>query len=172
MERESRPTRIRQLTRDDEPFLWHALYYAIHVPAGVDAPESGIVKRPELARYVADWMRRPGDVGFAAEEAAGPIGASWLRLGSSGERGFGFLDEEIPELSMSVLPGHRGRGVGTKLLRRLLAAAEERWDAVSLSVSESNPARRLYERERFTTVRAPGDGSITMIRQFAPRSTE
>ncbi len=29
---------IRPLTPSDEPFLWNALYYAIHVPAGEATP--------------------------------------------------------------------------------------------------------------------------------------
>jgi GNAT superfamily N-acetyltransferase len=164
------PMRIRPLTPDDEPFLLDALYYAIYIPLGEDAPAYEIVKQPELVRYVAGWMTHSDDLGFAAEENAGPIGAAWLRRWSSGERGFGFVDEETPELSTALFPEYRGRGVGTRLLRQLLCAAAERYDAVSLSVSVSNPARRLYEREGFMTVSEPGGGSITMMKKFSPRN--
>ena len=81
------------------------------------------------------------------------------------ERGYGFVDEVTPELSMSVLPGHRRRGVGTMLLRSLLSLAEERFPAVSLSVSESNPARRLYEREGFISIGESEGGSMKMVRR-------
>lgn len=162
--------RIRFLTAHDAPFLQDALYHAIFTTPGEESPEYEIVEQPELARYIAEWMRQPDDFGFAAEDQGSFIGAAWLRRWSSDERGFGFIDEETPELSMALLPEYRGRGIGTKLLRHLLSAGEERYDAVSLSVSESNPARRLYEREGFNAVSEPVGGSITMVKRFAPRN--
>jgi len=158
--------RIRPLTIDDQPFLWKALYYAIHVPPGEAEPSPEIVKEPNIRRYAIGWMKSPDDSGFVAILDAMPVGAAWLRRWSGGERGYGFVDEEIPELSMSLLPGYRGRGIGTKLLRRLLSEAEKRYAAISLSVSESNPARRLYEREGFNVIGKPEGGSIKMVRQY------
>jgi hypothetical protein len=67
---------------------------------------------------------------------------------------------------MAVLPGHRGRGIGTALLGRALEAAGARGEAVSLSVARTNPARRLYERAGFVGVGEVA-GSLTMRR--APR---
>jgi len=157
---------IRPLTPDDEKLLWNALYYAIYVPQGEAPPASEIVDQPELARYVVGWMQCPHDVGYAAEEEGAPLGAAWLRCWTDDERGYGFVDKATPELSMSVLPGNRGRGVGTMLLRTLLSAVEGRFPAVSLSVSESNPARRLYEREGFVPVGKPNSGSLIMVRRF------
>lgn len=160
--------RIRPLTPDDESILWDVLFYAIFIPPGEDAPLYEIVKEPELARYVDDWMAHSDDLGYAAEENSELIGAAWLRRWSGSERGFGFVDEETPELSMALLPKHRGRGKGTMLLRHLLSTAAECHDAVSLSVSVRNPARRLYEREVFIAVSEPEGGSITMVKKFSP----
>lgn len=159
---------IRPLRRDDEPFLWDALYHAIHVPPGEPPLPLSIVVRPDLARYVAGWMQSSDDFGFVAEERGVPFGAAWLRRWSRGEKGYGFVNEATPELSMSLLPSYRGRGVGTVLLRCLLSAAEQRCSAVSLSVSASNPARRLYAREGFVPVSGMGGDSLTMVKEFRP----
>lgn len=159
---------IRPLTVDDQPFLWDAIYHAVYVPPGKAPPPRAIVNDPELARYVAGWMQRPDDLGFVAEKKGVPIGAAWLRRWSGDERGYGFVDEATPELAMSMLPGHRGQGIGTKLLRRVLSAAEERFAAVSLGVFESNPARRLYEREGFVRVGDQRGDSLVMVRRFSP----
>jgi GNAT superfamily N-acetyltransferase len=45
----------------------------------------------------------------------------------AGETGCGFVDSETPELSVAVRPEYRGRGIGTLLLRRLLAEADHHW---------------------------------------------
>jgi len=155
---------IRPLIPDDEASLREALYYAIHVPPGETPPVPEIVDVPELACYVTGWMQHPDDLGVLAEKNETPIGAAWLRRWSGEQRGYGYVDEATPELSMSLLPEHRGRGVGTALLRRLMSLAAERFAAVSLSVSVSNPAKRLYEREGFEAVGEPKGSSVTMVR--------
>lgn len=157
---------IRPLSSDDEPFLWTALYHALHIPPGADPPPPEVVRQPDLARYVKGWMERPGDLGFVAEVSREPVGAAWLRLWPSDDRGYGFVNEATPELSMALLPSHRGRGIGTALLRRLLAAAARESEAVSLSVSASNAALRLYERVGFTVVGEGESGSVTMLKRL------
>ncbi|MCH8549950.1 MAG: GNAT family N-acetyltransferase [Balneolaceae bacterium] len=157
---------VRPLLQDDHNFLRIALYHAIHIPPGADAPPPEIVDHPELALYVDRWMQRPGDMGFKAEFKSEPIGAIWLRIWGDEEQGFGFLEQDTPELSMSVLPGYRGQGIGTLLLHRLLETAESRFKAISLSVSISNPALRLYKRTGFIEVSEPENGTITMVKTF------
>ncbi|HEU4594108.1 MAG TPA: GNAT family N-acetyltransferase, partial [Pyrinomonadaceae bacterium] len=78
------------------------------------------------------------------------------RLPGVGDKGFAYLDDETPELAVAVSPEHRGRGVGTALMERLLSEASGLFAAVSLSVSPRNPARRLYERLGFETVEVRG----------------
>lgn len=155
---------IRPLVRADEPFLWRALWLAVHVAPGAPAPDPAVVRRPELARYVAGWMRRPGDAGVLAEIDGAPVGAAWLRLWADaergGDRGYGFVDADTPELSMAVVPERRGAGVGTALLAALLAQAQPAHRAVSLSVSASNPARRLYARMGFEAVRRDAESLV------------
>ena len=157
---------IRQLTPDDEPFLWDALYPAIHIPPGHAPPSKTIVQQPELARYVDGWMRSPHNLGVAVEVNNQEAGAAWLRYWKEIDKGYGYVNDETPELSMALLPGYRGQGLGTKLLHGLLSLAESRFDAVSLSVSETNPARRLYVREGFETCGDPIEGAVTMIHKF------
>lgn len=52
-------------------------------------------------------------------------------------------------VDIALVPSHRGRGIGTLLVGRLLEAG-----SVTLRVATTNPARRLYERLGFTTARA------------------
>ena len=64
---------------------------------------------------------------------------------------------EIRILDLAVHPAHRGRGIGTRLLRAVCADAAARGVPVRLSVLAHNPAHRLYLREGFGPSQRPGD---------------
>ena len=152
---------FRTLTPSDQAFLWECLYFAIHVPLGTPPPGLEVLKSADLSKYVADWGRST-DYGFLALDPASPknLGALWLRQFSSYNAGYGFVDEQILELSMAVIPDYRGRGIGSLLLKHLFD--QEKYSAISLSVSPQNPALKLYERFGFKKVREKG-GSWTML---------
>ncbi|WP_374689649.1 N-acetyltransferase family protein [Promineifilum sp.] len=152
---------IRRATTADESTLWEMLYYAIYQRPDEPPLPRHIVRRPELSRYVDGWGR-PDDSGFVAAMNGQPIGAVWLRALAEPEPGYGYVNDETPELSMAVLPAYRGRGIGSQLLTRLLSEAARRYPGVSLSVAADNPARRLYERHGFVAVKQSGD-SLTML---------
>ncbi len=156
---------IRSLTTADEPFLWEMLYQALYVPEGADPFPRDIVRGPEISRYAEDWGR-PDDSGFVAVMGETCVGATWIRLLKGANKGYGYVDETIPELTIAVAPAFRGRGIGTNLLTRLMAEAKDRYQAVSLSVSAENPALRLYQRFGFEFVVTNGN-SFTMMKRMA-----
>lgn len=61
-------------------------------------------------------------------------------------------EDEIRIMDISLLPEHRGSGVGTSLLRELLDEGEHTGKTVSIHVERHNPALRLYERLGFRPV--------------------
>lgn len=63
---------------------------------------------------------------------------------------------ELRVLDVALLPMARGRGIGTRLLRDLLAEADAAGVPVRLHVETFNPARRLYERLGFTAAGQSG----------------
>ena len=155
--------RIRPLSQADARDLKRMLQLALFVPPGSSPLPPDVVESPELARYVEDWCRET-DLGFAALDDSGRmIGAAWLRLMTGEEHGYGYVDDQTPELSVALEEDYRGTGIGTRLLERLLSAAAERYLAVSLSVTEVNPAVRLYGRLDFVTVRQES-GTLTMLK--------
>ena len=160
---------LRRATSADEAELRNLLYYAISVAPGERPPARDIVTKPELERYVREWGSVAADYGVLAVEGGSVLGGAWLRQWRAPERGYGFVDEKTPELSIAVIPTRRGEGIGTELLRSLLDEAAKRHARVSLSVASHNPARRLYEREGFTLHGVSGD-SITMLADLGKRA--
>ncbi|MBK7949178.1 MAG: GNAT family N-acetyltransferase [Deltaproteobacteria bacterium] len=87
---------------------------------------------------------------MAVDPTGEVIGAAWIRCFEGSTLHVGGAVE--PELSIGVLPGHRGKGVGGRLLDALLGACRNRFRAIVLSVRADNPAARLYRRIGFEEV--------------------
>ena len=120
--------------------LRHALYWREQVPGS------------RVSRYARGWGR-PGDAAVIALEDGFAVGAAWYRLFSEEEPGYGFVDEQTPELAIAVVPSKRGQGIGEQLLAALIEQARadgHGW--LSLSVEPQNPSRKLYERFGFAVV--------------------
>ena len=147
---------LRDATHDDQRFVTAMLYEALFVPPGEPAFPDDLVDEPDIAPYHAEFGRRDGDVGLIAEVDGAPLGAAWVRH----LRGYGFVDEGTPELTIAVAPERRGTGIGELLLVALL----ERVPRCSLSCDRRNPAMRLYERHGFATVGVDGEHSVVMLR--------
>ncbi len=160
---------VRLANADDEPFLLTMLFYAAHAHDVQGASPEQLLTNPALARYVTGFGRA-GDLGVVAEGGDSPVGAAWLRLLAGEERGYGWVDDETPELAIAVKPEMVGHGLGTRMMRELLDRARGRHPAISLSVRKDNPARRLYLRMGFATVKEVtnrvGGVSETMVLRF------
>ena len=57
--------------------------------------------------------------------------------------------EQIEVIDMALLPEYRGQGIGTSLLRGVLAHADRMGRAILLHVEKQSRAVRLYERLGF-----------------------
>ena len=65
-------------------------------------------------------------------------------------------EEEIEVLDITLLPQHRGAGIGTPLIRELMEEAERTGKAVNIWVEEYNPSRSLFSRLGFSKVHEEG----------------
>ena len=59
-------------------------------------------------------------------------------------------------MDIALLPEHRGAGIGSAVLRGLLAEAAAAGKPVRIHVERLNPARRLYERLGFAPIEDKG----------------
>jgi GNAT superfamily N-acetyltransferase len=144
---------LRDADLQDMRFLRDMLRHAYHWRIAQD---------PDLPvfRYVQNWGRR-GDAGVIAFDGPNIYGAAWYRLFPAAAPGFGFVDEETPELTIAVVPSHRGHGTGGELLEALLARARnEGFPRVSLSAEPGQTG--FYEKHGFSELQRE-DGTVTMV---------
>jgi ribosomal protein S18 acetylase RimI-like enzyme len=65
-------------------------------------------------------------------------------------------EEEIEILDITLLPQHRGAGIGNSLMRDLLHEADRSGQAVKIWIEEFNPSRSLFERLGFSKIHEDG----------------
>jgi ribosomal protein S18 acetylase RimI-like enzyme len=72
---------------------------------------------------------------------------------------------DIRIMDIALAPDFRGRGIGTLLLRSLIAEADESGRKLSIHVEMNNPARSLYDRLGFTPA---GEHGVYMLMERPP----
>lgn len=167
------PWAIRLATAGDGSFLTDMLVEAVNwSPEWKPRTRRRILADSRTARYIADWPRDT-DLGVIAEAAATPAapaeppepaGAAWLRFLPASEPGYGFVAEDVPELTIGVAASWRRRGLGRALLRAIADEARlQGIGRISLSVERKNHAQRLYLSEGYRIVDSSDKDADTMI---------
>ncbi|MDR1762118.1 MAG: GNAT family N-acetyltransferase [Bacteroidales bacterium] len=133
---------ICQIQLQNYPVLEDFLYHAIFLPPGAEPVSREIIFEPEIFIYIKDFGNE-NDCGVVAEEHGKIVGAAWTRIIPA----YGHIDNQTPELAISVLPGWRGKSIGSQMMLYLFDLLRKRgYRQTSLSVQKDNPAVRFYER--------------------------
>lgn len=140
---------VRRMKASEYPMLRDFIYEAIYIPEGMERPPKEIADTPEQKVYYEGFGGADSDIACAAVAGGKVVGAAWARF----MHDYGHVDDETPSLALAIFKDYRGQGIGTALMKMLLAevrnAGHER---ISLSVQKSNPALHLYQRLGFRTV--------------------
>lgn len=140
---------IREMRQTEYPLLAHFLYEAIFIPEGAEAPPESIINTPELQVYIADFGTQKHDKALAAEVHQKVIGAVWTRIMPD----YGHIDDNTPSFAISLDPAYRGMGIGTEMMRRMLALLKRcGYAQCSLAVQKANYAVKMYRSVGFETV--------------------
>ncbi len=77
------------------------------------------------------------------------IGAAWTRIVEA----YGHIDNNTPELAISILPEFRSYGIGTKLMKKLFELLiENGYKQTSLAVQKENRAVKFYKQLGYEVV--------------------
>ena len=148
---------IREIQEQEYPLLDNFLYEAIFIPEGIEPPPKTIIASPELQVYVERFGELKDDRGLVAEVDGKIVGAVWVRIMND----YGHIDNETPSLAISLYKEYRGFGIGTAMMKEILALLKiHGYKQVSLSVQKANYAARLYLKIGFKIVRESEDEYI------------
>ncbi len=141
---------IREIQKQEYPLLDDFLYEAVFIPEGIEPPPKTIVTSPELRVYIERFGESKDDKGFVAEVDGKIVGAVWVRIMND----YGYIDNKTPSLAISLYKEYRGFGIGTALMKEILALLQANgYEQVSLSVQKANYAAKLYLKVGFEIVR-------------------
>ena len=93
--------------------------------------------------YVANY---PGADLLLIESDSIPIGRIYVYRSA----------REIRLMDIALVPDWRNRGIGTRLLRELMAEARSSGSSLTLHVEPTNPAQRMYQRLGFRLIEQRG----------------
>ncbi|MFV0537932.1 MAG: GNAT family N-acetyltransferase [Dysgonomonas sp.] len=138
---------IRPIIDKDQTILREATYYNLNWDEDRFSFED-IDSNPKFSHYYK-WEKT--DFGFIAQSHQQISGIVWIKYFTEQDPGFGFWDEETPELSLCVFPLFRNSGLGSRLLQMAIDDSKKREiPSLSLSVEfENEIARNLYEKFGF-----------------------
>ncbi|MCI9370964.1 MAG: GNAT family N-acetyltransferase [Lachnospiraceae bacterium] len=137
---------IRKIQKHEYPLLNNFLYEAIFVPEGIEPPPKTIIASSELQVYVERFGELKDDIGLVAEIDGKIVGAVWSRIMND----YGHIDNETPSLAISLYKEYRGLGIGTVMMKEILALLKRHeYKRVSLSVQKANYAAKLYQKVGF-----------------------
>lgn len=135
--------KIKKIDKSDLHILEEFIYWAIFTPPGFELPERSIVLHQSISIYIENFGNEKGDCGVFAETGGKAVGAAWTRIIPA----FGHIDNDTPELAISVLPEFRNKGIGVKLMEKLFEYLTwQNYRQTSLSVQKENPALNFYLR--------------------------
>ena len=141
---------IREIQKQEYPLLDNFLYEAIFIPEGIEPPPKTIITSPELQVYVERFGESKDDWGLAAEVDGKIVGAVWVRSMND----YGHIDAETPSLAISLYKDYRGFGIGTAMMKEILALLKSHgYSRVSLSVQKANYASKMYLKIGFEIVK-------------------
>ena len=107
--------------------------------------------RPYAAAYMA-WVDAEQEARF---ESRYKPGSTWVIRRDGTDVGWMELHEIDAELRLNqlyVAAAQQRNGIGSQVMRQVLAKSRETRKPIALNVLKNNPARRLYERFGFTVV--------------------
>lgn len=140
---------IREMHSHEYPLLDDFLYEAIFQRDETNLLPKSIIEKPELNIYIENFGSKKDDYCLCAEVDKKIVGAIWVR----NINGYGSIDDTTPELTMSIYREFRGYGIGTKMLKKMIAYLKHAgYSKISLSSQKDNYAVKMYQNVGFQVI--------------------
>ncbi len=144
------PITLREETAEDQLFL-------LEVYASTRAQEMALVPWSDEQREA--FVRSQFEAQHSYYQAQFPDASYQVIMVDGGRAGRVYVlreSEAIRILDITLLPQHRNLGIGTSLIREILAEGDQAGKPVNIWVENFNPSLELFERLGFVRVQEDG----------------
>lgn len=157
--------RIRKIRKNEIGVLEDMLYEAIYQPDENNPIPRSVLQVPEVNAYIKDFGSRKDDYCFVADANGKIVGAVWVRIISGEIKGYGNVDDNTPEFSISLFKEYRNRGIGTRLMYEMIEHLKENgYKQASLSVQNANYAVKLYQKVGFKIINDENEDYLMVLK--------
>ena len=153
---------IKSIDNPDMQMMEEFLYNAIYIPKDSKPIDKNIIYNKEIYNYI-EGLGKTDDIVFGCEYNNKIVALSWSRILSGDIKGYGNIDNNTPEIAVSVLKGYRNKGIGTALLKEHLKVLKKNYKRVSLSVNKENYAVDLYKKLGFDIIKENDEDYIMVL---------
>lgn len=155
---------IREIQPYEYPLMKEFIYEAVYQPDPNNPYPKELIYYPEIRIYWDDWNTKKDDYCLISLIDDKPIGAVWIRTFHGVLKGYGYIDENTPELSIAIFPEYRNKGIGTNLMNQMIRLMITKgFKKVSLSITKGNKAIHLYNRLGFKVVNESENDYIMLM---------
>ena len=152
--------KIRKMDPSEYELLSDFLYEAIFQRDENNLLPREIIQEPALRIYIEDFGEKKHDHCLCAGADDVIVGAVWTRI----IKGYGSIDDSIPEFAVSIRRGFRRKGIGTALMEQMIELLKrEGCEKASLAVQKDNYAVRMYQKTGFSIIDENEEEYIMMI---------
>jgi ribosomal protein S18 acetylase RimI-like enzyme len=136
---------IRVIKENEIYILEDMLYEAVYQHDENNIIPRDVIKVPKVYAYIDKFGTLKDDNCLVADLNGRIIGAVWVRIITGKIKGYGNVDENTPELAISLFKEYRNLGIGTRLMKQMIDFLQEKgYHQTSLSVQKANYAVSLY----------------------------
>lgn len=154
---------VRPIELGEYNFLEDFLYDAIYQGDAEELLPREVINQPELAVYIQDFGKKD-DYCLVAVSEGMIVGAVWSRMLAGEVKGYGNIDSQTPELAISIKSEFRGQGIGSSLMKEIIALLKEKgYQSVSLSVDRENYAYHMYQKLGFQVIKVQEQDSLLLL---------
>ena len=139
------PAKLRPISEEDEDFL-----YRVYAGTREDIAQLNWDQKQQAKFLKLQFMAQ--DKQYKAQFCNAEFQIILLDEKPVGRFYVNRTEDEIRIVDIALLPEFRGKGIGSSLLKQVLAEGKQKRLPVRIHVQQSNPAFHLYERLGFQKI--------------------
>ncbi|MCC8154609.1 MAG: GNAT family N-acetyltransferase [Tannerellaceae bacterium] len=155
---------IREIKPEEIYKLEDLMYEAVFQRDPHNLIPRSVLKFPEVNMYIKDFGTQKDDYCLVAETDRQVIGGVWVRILNYKVDGLESILPDTPESVISLFKKYRNKGIGTRLMQKMIAYLREKnYKQAFLKVEKENYAVKMYQNLGFIFIGENQDDYLMML---------